>query len=318
MNDQSEVVSWLSGVEAGAAKATPAETCEAMVIAGPKAAYTVLRIRSPIATTPRFKLYPCVLPSGRRGVLKIAAEAGSNRALENEATLLDQFNKEARRIDTGLGAHEHPYQYFNFVPQVEESFLCQAQNGRRINVLSFTVFDGLSEATLEGDAHCLIPLSTLWQDEKSAVRVDPRTAAWIFGKTLKVMAKAHDMGTCIGDASASNILIAPSVHGVIIFDWTKAKKYDFVRQPSDFPAATAAKEIAQAVQAVIEALGGDLQKHYLPPSGQLPDDRFAELLWRLAEGHNVRSAYDEHTTFYELIYSLWPHEFHPYTTFARS
>jgi hypothetical protein len=306
---------WLTALVLGAASAVPmCDGDECLAICGKNGDYIARNIRDPIATTPRFRLYGCDLPDGRKGVLKIATDVANNAALDREAILLGEYYEEARRIDAGL-PREQRYQYGNFAPVVEESFISDTQMGRRVNVLSFTLYDGLGETVVNrgtgAENRTLIPLCCIW--ERGQERVDPKTAAWIFGKALKVEAKANDLGVMIGDMTPSNILISAERHGVVVFDWTQATR---ISDPGDFPLAAAMRDMSQIARGAIEALGGDYEKRYLPPSDQLPNSRFQKFLWRVAAGQ-TGTAFEEHEAFYKLIYELWPHGFHPYTTYPK-
>lgn len=294
-----EAVRWLTGFVLQAAKL--AASSEGAIIqgriTGKEGRYQVV---SRLGNASRYNLYHCLLPNGRYGVLQIAASTEYNDALDREALALRLMQAKAIEVESG-NTGPKPYNYQCFIPSVVETFICDGQQGRRIDILDFT-------ETIDEGFNQLAPLCYIYDRERS--RIDPRTAAWILGKTLKILAFAHAQGITNGLVTGSNILVEREQHGVVLFDWTLTEMY-----PTEVvPPAIASSEIADAARLAISALGGDLSDGTLPESDQLPDDRFQRYVWNLAQGRSSNAA-AAHGQFYELIYGLWPRKFHPFTSY---
>ncbi len=249
----------------------------------------------------RFNLYACPLAEGRCGMLKIASSAVHNAALDREAFVLRLMTDRAAEVEAKSRDKKRRFNYSSFFPELIESFIAPDQDDRRVNILGFP-----KEITVLSQ---LTPITALADVEK--VRIDPRTAAWMLGKLLKVLSFAHDQGITNGLVIGNNVLIEREYHGVVLFDWTLAT----INNDSFAPPDLATVEMAEAAIMVIDALGGDLEKGYqLPPSDQLTDERFSQFLFSLARGGDLARTSEAHRRFYDLIWSLWPREFHPFTT----
>lgn len=299
MSDESreadtDAASWLTGVLLGA---SAAEVPSLGTLTSPSG--NVYQLLEKVGDTPRFNLYLCLLPSGRSGVLKIAATTEHNEALNNEVLVLRLLRARAEEVEAG---NKGPaYNYDVFFPTVVESFISNTQGDRRVSILGF--------AEVIENATQLTPLTRLTKVEH--VRVDPKTVAWIVGKLLKVLSFAHDQGIANRLVASSNVLIEREQHGVVLFDWTNAQLYPDGRVPTH----VSAEEIAQAASLTFTILGGDPEKGVIPESEQLTDDRFVQFLHSLVRGH-MSNALKAHGEFYELIYGLWPRGFHKFTTYS--
>lgn len=256
-----------------------------------------------LGETEQFRMYKCELAKGKVGILKIATSIAFNGILDREAYILGMLRDEAIRYEKAF-AEENPgtKQVLNYqvcFPNLVESFIAEDQGGRRINILDFVLIDD--------DLSRWVPIAHI--ASRDHVRVDPRTSAWIIGKLLKLLAFAHDQGVSIGQLTGENILIERDQHFVAIFDWSQAT-------PGVEPlsAEITSKEVAQAATEVILALGGDPLTGILPKNEQLVDDRYATYLHQLSLGKKS-NAFSAHREFYKLIRSLWPREFHPFTTY---
>jgi hypothetical protein len=127
------------------------------------------------------------------------------------------------------------------------------------------------------------------------------------GKLLKRYSFVSSEGFSVV-SDASNIQIEPKQHYVLIFDWTTAQVY-----PEAVPRDIQLREISQAAQAVIMALGGDWKTGVFPDDGEEAFKQYTDHLLQLARG-NESNAQRAHTKFYELIDSFWPRKYHPFTT----
>lgn len=246
----------------------------------------------------RFTLYECVQEVNTSGMLKIAQSTNHNNSLDHEAFILRLMSAKAAELEAQhMG--KTPLHYANFFPALIDSFIAESQEGRRINILGFPEpIETLAQLT---------PISALREIEH--VRVDPRTSAWMLGKTLKVLDFAHQQGISVGLVAGSNILIERDMHGLIIFDWTRSVTYHTYIVTQE----RVQSELSEAGRIVTLALGGNPETGELPKDDQLVDGRFKEFLHKLTCGGMV-SAGRTHYDFYKLIWALWPRGFHRFTT----
>lgn len=257
------------------------------------------QITGNLGSSKRFNLYQCELPDGGLGVLKIAATRESNSNMDREALVLQTLTDQALATEA-LNKSAMPLNFQNFIPNLVETFTSASQKNRRVSILTFpSVVKELSQLT---------PLSSLIRKER--IRVDPRTSAWILGKVLKVLSFAYEHSVSCGLVSLGNIMIERNKHGVVVFDWTQA----FIHPIGNVSADVQGKEISQAARVAIAVMGGDLENGNLPESDQLTDNRYEKFIWDLAQG-KTDSATVAHHQFYDLIWSLWPRGFHPFTSF---
>ncbi len=248
----------------------------------------------------RFNLYECVPKNGQSAILKIAAETEHNGALDREAFVLSLMATGAAELEA-KNTEEKRLNYAYFFPELIESFIAENQDGRRINILGFP-----EEIKTLGQ---MTTISALTEIER--VRVDPRTGAWILGKMLKVLKFNHEQGISNELIVGSNILIERDLHGLIVFDWTLISLY---YDEGAVPPNLAREDLSHAGYAATVVLGGDPETGELPADEQLVDKRFEEFLRKLTCG-GLADAGQAHQDFYKLIWSLWPRQFHPFTTY---
>lgn len=257
-----------------------------------------------LGETEHFRMYECQLPelTSGAGILKISATVADNLVLDREAMLLKMMRDEAKRLEEEYSKVKkdplHRLGYEFCFPDLVDSFLAEDQEERRVNILRFPLVDGLDH---------LVPIEHITERDK--VRVDPKTSAWMLGKTLKVLVFAHDQNISLENWE-ENILIERDQHYVILFDWSAA-----VMHPDGLSQEVARKEIAQAAQAVITALGGNPKTWQIPADPQDPEGTYGKYLQYLANEHE-HSASRAHTRFYEIVRSLWPDRgFWPFTSY---
>lgn len=252
----------------------------------------------------QFNLYECVFDDNRLGIFKIASDAAHNDALDREALILRFMDVHAADLDTCVLTPEGKLPHYGvFFPQLIESFIVENQDGRRANVLKFA--DSVQK--LED----LTTISGLCEVEQ--VRVDPRTGAWILGKLLKILSFAHGIGISNGRRiTTDNILIERELHGLLVFDWSSAT----LHSEGVVPRFIASEELSLVGLVAIEVLGGDPDTGAILEDDQLRDDRFQEFIRRLANGM-MFDASRAHHEFYDLIWTLWPRGFHPFTAYAK-
>lgn len=252
------------------------------------------------SSSDRFNFYECEPTSekGRPCILKVAQTKEVNGLLDKETFLLQVMADYALSLES-KNTGKKPYNYGSFFPSPIGSFIPEGQDGRRVSVIGFPRdIEVLSQ---------LVPVSALAQVDR--VWVDPRTSAWIVGKLLKVVDFAHAQGISVGSVTSDNTVIERDLHGVIVFDWTRASHHGEGR----VPASVAGKELSNVAEIGIAALGGDLATGKLLPNEQLTDGRFEAFLRNMQLGY-VTHAGDAHRRFYELIWDMWPNAFHPFTT----
>lgn len=250
--------------------------------------------------TDTFNLYECQPPDRTNAILKIAKTIAENGLLDREAYILQLLRDGAKSLEeeyaVATGGTNPPLNNHFFFPNLIETFTVSDQENRRVLLLQFPdISKKLSD---------LVPLSYITKDR---LRVDPRTSAWILGKLLKLLVFTQQLGIAVGTISADNILINKKEHLVCLFDWSDASTQD-----TETPPEVTSKEISCITKEVLNILGV-LPDGSLPSDDQLIDKRYEDYLKRLSSGteHDPDTA---HQQFYELIRSLWPREYHPFTT----
>lgn len=264
---------------------------------------TEYKVGTLIGRNARFKVYEGSVDANPCLLIKIATSIEENGSLDREAFLLDKMRKEATATEEAYAAIKKDkgmLNYHFFFPDIVESITPADQGGRRVNVLSF--------AHIAKELVDLVPIEHLVL--RDHVVIDPRTSAWIMGKLLKMLDFAHRQGISVGDLSGENILINREQHYVSVFDWSMASL-----SSEALSSHVIAGEISAAASEVILALGGNPENGEIPPDKQLEDQRYENFLKRLVGGResNARKAGDE---FYKLVWSMWPREFHPFTTYG--
>jgi len=253
-----------------------------------------------VAETGNYRLYLC-RDGPKECLLQIATSVEYNGELQRAAYILRELQRRADELEEEYAlVKTNPDAMLNYglgFPELVDSFVYQEQGGRWINILAFRSIEDIGK---------LVPLLNI--TEKDRLRVDLRTSAWIMGKYLKLFVFTHSEGISIGLNSGNNILIEPDQHYVVIFDWTAAQ----IRSEK-IPVETRRQEISQAAQAVITALGGNLETGTFPDDGDKNSTKYADYLLQLARG-NESNAKRAHAKFYELIDSLWKREYYPFTT----
>lgn len=267
-----------------------------------KGGHNVYRVGKKVAETSEYRLYLCMQEEPERQcLLQIAAATDHNGGLDRAAYILGELERRSGELETEYEqVKTKPEDMLNYglgFPELVDSFICQEQGGRRINILAFRGVEDVSN---------MVPLSNV--TVKDQLRVDLRTSAWIMGKLLKLLVFAHGEKISVGLMTGNNILIEPNQHYVLIFDWSAAQTHS-----ETVPAETRSQEISQAAQAVITVLGGDLETGDFPDDGDEAFSQYTDHLLRLARG-GENQATRAHEKFYELIDSLWQRKYHPFTT----
>lgn len=258
------------------------------------------RVGQLLGATSTYRLYEYLDHEGP-SILKIAKAAKDNSILDKEAFILKTMAEEAKFLENDYAKFETGqmlnYQYC--FPTLIDSFIDTTQDNRRINIL------GLSQISQKLED--LAPLSHLVKKEN--VRVDPRTSAWIIGKLLKILVFSQSQNISIGRLSGDNILINREQHFVSIFDWTQA-----AINPDKLSSDITSQEISMVAKQGLLALGAMAPKWELPDDPQLENKTYENFLKSLLQ-KNETWASVAHKKFYEMILSLWPREFYPFTTY---
>ncbi len=261
-------------------------------------AYDVHKI---VADAKKYRLHLCAQKaSGRQCLLQIASAVEFNGELDRVAFILQELKRRSDELEEEYAqVKEDSNVMLNYeiaFPELVDSFICDEQGGRRVNVLAFRNVEDVSK---------MVPLSNI--TKKDRLRIDLRTSAWIMGKTLKFLTFAHGAGISVGLVTGNNILIEPDQHYVLIFDWSFAQMH-IDKVPSDLRC----QDISQAAKAVITAFGGDLETGYFPGVDDEDFHRHTDYLVQLAHGRETR-AEKAHENFYKIVDSLWKREFYPFT-----
>lgn len=265
-----------------------------------------------VAQTAHYRSRLCTqIGTGRQCLLQIANDAAGNGVLDRMAFILRELRVKSDELEVEFEPHrrrpESRLNYHYGFPEVVDSFIFHEQGGRRINILAFPC---LEAATPPLEVGQLVPLSNIvTRDHK---RIDLKTSPWILGKSLKILAFAHDNGYELGGLDLTKILIQPDKHFVIFFDWSDARFH-----PEGVPAEIQRNEIMELARCVVTLLGGDAATRSFPDEGIPEAGPYYQFLLELAAGGQT-SALGAHKTLYPLLREqLGWNGFHKFATFQR-
>jgi hypothetical protein len=258
-------------------------------------------VSKPVAEATSYRLYLCTeAETGQVHLLQIASELRENGGLDRAAYVLRELKRNADKLEGKYALvkaeADKPLSYDLLFPDLVDSFVCQEQGRRRINILAFRGVD---------DVTSMVPLSNLASRDR--LRVDLRTSAWIMGRMLKLLTFVHSEGIAVRTMGGNNILIQPKRHFAVVFDWSSSRIHS-----EEVPREEREADIANAARAVIAALGGSLQPGAIPDADD-ESRRYTDYLLRLA-GSRESDAKRAHERFYKIVDSLWPRKYHPFTT----
>lgn len=238
-------------------------------------------------------------------VLKVASDAALNGSLDREAFLLKQMREHALSLEKEF-SRKYPGKCLNYqlaFPHVIESFVVAEQGGRRVLVMEIEAVEALE---------MLVPLSMIRTCDR--VRVDLKTAAWVLGKSLKILAFAHDYGISFGNISGDDIVVDREDHSVMFFDWSHATR---VSGGGELSKESVHQEMYMLAREIVLVLGGNPNTFTIPESIDDPDVRFQEFVLKLSRG-KYASASLAHKDFYQMVEVMWGRKFHPYTSIPLS
>jgi len=253
-----------------------------------------------VADSGKYRLYLCRQDgTDRQGLLQIATDVKHNGALQRGAFFLRELKERSDELEAEYAKiKDNPKHFLNYdlgFPELVDSFVCQEQGGRQINILALRGIADLSR---------MVPITNITTKDRR--RVDARTSAWIMGKSLKLLSFVHDAKISVGRMDGNNILIEPDEHYVVILDWSEARTSEAISRE------TRVQDISQAVKAVVTLLGGNTDSEMMPDD--VPE-AYARVLLQFTAGIYPNAA-TAHQRFYELIDQLWERKFYPFTTQA--
>jgi hypothetical protein len=234
-------------------------------------------------------------------MLKIATDTTYNGLLDREAFLLSRLREHAQDLEKEFSTI-YPGKCLNYhlaFPHMRESFLSAEQGGRKVLIL---------EVEAVKDMESLVSLSMI--RTRDCVRVDHKTAAWMLGKSLKILAFAHDYSVSFGPISGDDIVVEREGHMVVFLDWLNATR---VSGGVTLSREVISKELYLLAREIVLVLGGDPITFTTPHSEDDPDGLFQEFLRKLSRG-GFTKAHIAHRDFYQMVEGMWGITFHPYTT----
>lgn len=273
-----------------------------MIIEGRHGKYEAGKL---VAEAKSYRMRLCKeVSTGRQCLLLVAQSAEDNGVLDRIAYFLRQFTTKAEELEekyAKIKAESDPPLNYNLgFPEVLDNFVVSDQGSRRVIILAFRNVANVGS---------MVPVSNIARQHR---RIDIKTSAWILGKSLKLLTFVHSLGTLVGRLDATNILIEPDKHYVVLFDWSDAKSH-----PNGVSAEAARQEISAVARVVIDLLGGDLASRLIPYKGNEDGyEPYTQHLFELAAGGSS-SAQEAHKAFYALIrdHLNWQ-GFYPFTSTA--
>ena len=255
-----------------------------------------------LAETTAYRVYLCQeVESGLQYLLQIASSVEQSGKLDKASFALGKLKTIAAEYET-LHAEQggtRLLSYERLFPMLIDSFVPERQGGRRVNILGFSEVD---------DVKTLVPLSNL--TAKDHQRIDLRSSAWILGRLLKLLGMTHSEGISVNMLSGANVLIEPSRHFAVVFDWSSAQTH-----PGQLvPRKNRVEDVANAAKAVFIALGGDPLTADYPYVRETDDNdrRYIALVTRIMQ-QRESSAERAHQQLYGLIDDIYGRKFHPFT-----
>lgn len=264
------------------------------------------QVHKQLAETESYRLYQVSTEGVETPfVLKVAVDASLNGALDREAFLLNRMREHALKLEEEFG-RLYPGKCLNYqlaFPQVHESFVVADQGGRRVLVMEIKAVKELER---------LVPLSMIRMRDR--VRVDLKTGAWMLGKSLKILAFAHDYGVSLGTISGDDIVVERESHLVMFFDWSHATR---ASGGGELLKEIVHQEQYMLARETVLVLGGNPSTFTVPESVDDPDGQFQKFVLDLSRG-KYASASDAHKNFYHMVEAMWGRKFHPYTSIPLS
>lgn len=190
------------------------------------------------------------------------------------------------------------------MPVLIESFVCESQGRRQVNILSFAGID----------AGEFMPLS---QIPEKGQRVDLKTSAWIIGRMLKLLGFVIQAQISVS-FKTEKFLIGPKEHHLVLLDWTNAREvFGDNREGVNL-------NILRIGECGLNLIGANFDKtgwQYNYPIEENEREYIAFLHRMATLSQNFyrsrRDALDVHRMFYNVVEQVWGKAYHPFTTFPR-
>lgn len=248
----------------------------------------------------RYKMYTVFLENDRPAILKVANTVEQNGDLDREALVIKKLRDRAKEIDAGLPQGEG-FNYHQFFPKVEETFIYEPQGNRRLNVYSFSrVCTKLSD--LES-IDVIVKVRNKY--------VDPKTGGWIFRKFLKALDFVHKNGFTFNQLPSFSLLVNLREHYVCFVDLVSIKVHDGKPSVEDLK-----RDVSTLAKKMHIIMGGRQDVMGLPNSNQLKDKTFERLIWGFTQ-NLCSSARDAHNRLMKQMDEMWGVKFHEYTLHER-
>ena len=273
--------------------------------------YQILGIPSdgspkPLVDHSGYRLYVVSQPSGRVGLMKIAASVSDNELIQYEWKVLSDLSEQAKILDQEAISFENkPPFYGTIFPNPIEIFTADKRKG---------FFFGFNQEISRFEQ--LSPLSILLKNQ----RVDLQTCVWILGKLLKLLVFIHENGYANRFINPSNILVETKLHGVFCLDWSHSC------QPNRCTPADQQEDIHSTARLIWKIAGGnETNPPVYDPDILTPEqyNEFVDFLHHMRSG--IESARYFHTQIYQMADRFWSREslpggrskrqFHTFSTF---
>lgn len=237
-----------------------------------------------------YKLY-CAhgLEEPKDYIMRIPTNIGGNTQVNQEAEILRYLWQRSELLEQKYSEVMHDatarVHYDWLFPQLVDSFITdETQGSRQANLLSI----------IDGDVSDYVPMVKLIDKFK----IDAKTAAWIFGRFLKLQAFLEDVGV-IFNFRSDQVLIDPRRHRVVYLGWS---------QQGD-PASYGSVKFAAITM-----------RDWLEDNGTEHEEDFRKLLNFLID--NPKSSVSEgasaHRMLYDNLEKWWGHSYYPFTYFDRN
>jgi len=225
-------------------------------------------------------------------VVKIAREAAAASAMQQEATILRELQRDS-------GAHG------KHLPRIIEQFRTAEGNAG-------TVFE-----TLEG--HTLQQLRT-----RFAEGIEPRHVLWMFRRSLSILGYVHNRGILHGNLRPGHLFIRPRDHNVWLLDWTCAiqrpnetgqgfQAKDPIYAPPEAHRGQApipASDLYALGKVMVYAFGGDPVRETIPQTVPEPLVRFTRFFLKESPVQRPQDAWEMYRALEKIRDALYgPHRF---------
>ena len=246
-----------------------------------------------VAKSVSYNVYICKDGDGGQYLLQIATNIEYNGELDRAAYILRELKRVSNSYELEYAKlfPDKRLNYDRLFPILVDSFICNEQGGRRINILALKDVDSIYK---------MLPLSNLLVKDK--LRITLETSGWIMGRLLKLISFVHPQGISFRQLDGNNVLIGLEQHHLVVFDWLLSHSYQDV-----VPIEVRKDDISNAAKAVFIAIGGDIRSGNYVYGEQ---NQYIKFLWGLV-CRQESDAERAHEQFYEVVYGLFGRKFYP-------